>query len=48
MENKQQSLICYMYFDKNPEMKLISYIDINKDVSTDSFIEEVSGMNYAA
>lgn len=48
MDNSEKSLISFTYFDKNPEMKLISYIDINKDVSTDSFIEEVSGMNYAA
>ena len=48
MDNKQESLISYMYFDKNPEMKLISYVDITKDVFVDSFIEEVSGTDYAA
>lgn len=48
MDSKQENLISFMYFDKNPEMKLISFIDVMRDVSVDSFIEEVSGEDYAA
>lgn len=48
IENKQETFIPYIYIDKSPKMKLISYIDINKSVYYDSFIEEVSGEDYAA
>lgn len=48
MENRQESPISFMYFDKSPEMKLISYVDITKEQSLDSFIEEFSGVDYAA
>ena len=48
MDSKQDTFISFMYIDKNPKMKLISYIDLNKAVFEDSFIEEFSGENYAA
>ncbi len=46
--DKGQDLISFIYFDKNPQMKLISFIDVTQDVSSDSFIEEVSGVEDAA
>lgn len=30
----------FVYIDKNPEMKLIGYIDIKSDNSTQNFFEE--------
>jgi hypothetical protein len=38
--------ISFVYFDKKPDMKLISYVDILRDTSADSFAEEVWEEDY--
>ncbi len=44
----KEAPMSFMYFDKSPEMKLISYADVTRDTSADSFVEEVCGEDYAA
>ena len=42
------SVISFVYIDKNPEMKFISYKDI-ADVSTlEAFVEEITGEEQVA
>lgn len=45
MDNRQENSISFVYCDKSPEMKLISFIDISNDVQ---IIYEDGEMEYAA
>lgn len=37
------NIISFVYIDRNPEMKLISYVDIKNASLEESFVEDVTG-----
>jgi hypothetical protein len=43
-----ESVISFVYIDKNPEMKYISYKDITDKNSQEAFVEEVTGQEQVA
>lgn len=48
LENIPETFVSFMYIDKNPEMKLVSYLDIKKTAYVESFIEEAFEVESAA
>lgn len=48
MERLQEAFISFTFIDKNPEMKLVSFIDIRSTIQVDYYVDDICSQDIAA